>query len=468
MGFRVITPHFYDTSARRGNAHAPERRSRLTRQSLPGSLESMLVEMSAQIRDKADLRLLGLLPLIIFGSEFVAMLILEAGPPLGPIAAALADAAILTAICVPSIGWLVVAPLRRALAAERAETVRREAGIRKMADEQASEAMLARAMGMAEAEADVLDLVRRALAERHPHRAAELLVADSSFAHLRKSVEVGPGGRGPGCDVATPGRCPAVRGGQSIPYPDSDALDACPHLRNREGGACSATCVPVSIMGRAVGVLHTTGPHQTSIPEDELRALEVLATQTGARLGMLRAVETAQLQANTDGLTGLLNRRSFEARTTVRLREGGPISLVLCDLDHFKRLNDTHGHDAGDRALRLFARVLQQTVRAGDLVGRIGGEEIAVLMPGCRPESAAEVMDRLRLALANATARSNCPPFTVSCGIADGAVADDYEGLFTTADRALYQAKAAGRDRVVIHGVSPAVVGPTAALELVS
>ena len=97
-------------------------------------------------------------------------------------------------------------------------------------------------------------------------------------------------------------------------FDSSQDLNACPHLRGRASGACSAVCVPVSFMGRALGVLHTTGPAGTPLPAEKIAQLTTLAGQAGARIGTVRAFEKTQLQASTDGLTGLVNRRTLEKK----------------------------------------------------------------------------------------------------------------------------------------------------------
>jgi diguanylate cyclase (GGDEF)-like protein len=135
-------------------------------------------------------------------------------------------------------------------------------------------------------------------------------------------------------------------------------------------------------------------------------------------------------------------------------------AVVMADLDFFKRLNDTMGHDAGDRALKLFADTARSVVRDRDHVVRWGGEEFALLLPGANAERAAEVVERLRAALAQAHLLSNTPIFTASFGIADSSMARDRESIVRLADEALYRSKQAGRDRCSIG--DPQLVGPLA------
>ena len=121
--------------------------------------------------------------------------------------------------------------------------------------------------------------------------------------------------------VDSPDHCPAARRAQVQRFADSEELDACPKLRGRPEGAVSALCVPVSIMGRTVGVIHATGEQGASLIETTVQDLETLAKLAGARIGLLRVMAETQLQAATDSLTGLLNRRSFEQRASLMRRQ---------------------------------------------------------------------------------------------------------------------------------------------------
>jgi two-component system, cell cycle response regulator len=162
--------------------------------------------------------------------------------------------------------------------------------------------------------------------------------------------------------------------------------------------------------------------------------------------------------ALTDELTGLYNRRYLFAHLDElieRINQGGTsAAILLFDIDHFKRVNDTHGHAVGDDVLRELAARTAKSVRSVDLVARLGGEEFIVVMPETDVASAAEVAERLRLAVANEpfTVRGTGKKFTVtvSIGVATGEASDDRERLLQRADKALYGAKTAGRDRVII------------------
>ncbi len=159
--------------------------------------------------------------------------------------------------------------------------------------------------------------------------------------------------------------------------------------------------------------------------------------------------------AGTDPLTGIANRRALAAEAR-RVLAAGPVALLLFDLDHFKRVNDTFGHAVGDAVLIGFCAAARQVLPADTAFGRLGGEEFACLLPGVGAAQAASIAETVRLAVA--AMRPDLVPglaVTVSVGVARSSGAGgagDFETLLGLADRALYQAKAQGRDRVVLAG----------------
>ncbi len=170
--------------------------------------------------------------------------------------------------------------------------------------------------------------------------------------------------------------------------------------------------------------------------------------RVAARIARSRALEQVVF---VDALTGLFNRRylsdRFPAEIARAARLAEPLALALVDIDHFKQLNDTFGHSAGDRALAAFGKAVRQTLRGYDLVCRFGGEEFAALFPGCRAREARAAIQRLRNG--SRWAVPDLPVFTFSAGVAelhrDGA---GWQDLLEAADARLHAAKEAGRNRV--------------------
>jgi diguanylate cyclase (GGDEF)-like protein len=331
----------------------------------------------------------------------------------------------------------------------------RELTISAEAARQQLDAKVQRALAMAETESDVLDVAARALAQVIPSSPAEILLADEPRNELHLAA-VAPAGA-PGCPVESPGGCAALRGSQTLRFAAHDALDVCPRLRGRPGGQKPAACVPLSVMGRTVGVLHATTTPERPFDDGQVASLELVASHVGRRLRMLQMLETFQSEASTDPLTGLANRRSFEERGSAALRGSAPIAIIIADIDHFKRLNDTYGHAAGDHGLRLFGRTLTTSLNdARAICARIGGEEFALLVPRTSAEDAVKLVDRVREDLRLAHERDGGPAFTSSFGVAmyprDGYTLKE---LLGGADRALYGAKAAGRDCTIVLGMPP-------------
>ena len=172
----------------------------------------------------------------------------------------------------------------------------------------------------------------------------------------------------------------------------------------------------------------------------------------------LESLAAAEERAAIDPLTGLANHRTFHERLRTELerarRHGRGLALVLMDLDHFKQVNDTHGHQVGDRVLEHAARVLASETRTGELVARVGGEEFAMLLPEADEDEAFRAAERVRRAIA-ATDFPGVGHMTMSAGVCDVRQAPDAETLYRLADGALYWAKHRGRDMVQRYSPRP-------------
>lgn len=178
--------------------------------------------------------------------------------------------------------------------------------------------------------------------------------------------------------------------------------------------------------------------------------------QTLARLVKIRANRARKLKqvAERDGLTGLLDHVRFKERLNAEIirsqRSGTPLSLCLIDIDHFKKVNDTHGHQAGDRVIQTLAHSLTGALRRSDVIGRYGGEEFAVILLDTELDAAATVINRIREAFSWLDFHAGETTFscTMSAGIAAAHKSDTTEAIIGRADEALYSAKNQGRDRV--------------------
>lgn len=188
-----------------------------------------------------------------------------------------------------------------------------------------------------------------------------------------------------------------------------------------------------------------------------LRATKVLSTTLNHIYTLTHelseAKDSAELLARTDSLTGLNNRRAFTESAITQMmfcaRHHYPVSILLLDLDHFKKVNDTFGHAAGDIALQHIAHLLKQHIRGSDICGRLGGEEFAVLLSNTHADEAIRVAEKIRLAIESNDTQYNEKNIhlTVSIGISSGK--QNLDDLLNTADKAMYKAKQAGRNQVM-------------------
>jgi diguanylate cyclase (GGDEF)-like protein len=208
-------------------------------------------------------------------------------------------------------------------------------------------------------------------------------------------------------------------------------------------------CVPLLVHDRVVGTLNVyRAGDDVAFTDGEVALVERFATMAALAYDSARQRDSLREQVATDGLTGLLNHRGSQERVrreVEQAREAGRgVSLVVLDLDHFKLINDSHGHAEGDKALAAAAARLRQAVREGDAVGRLGGEEFLLVLPGVDGPAAVETAERARMALGDV--RVHGRPLEASAGVATCPEdADDAAELLERADAALYAAKHGGR-----------------------
>lgn len=304
------------------------------------------------------------------------------------------------------------------------------------------------ALDIADSEAEVHRVVEQAMSLFAPEVPAELLLQEQGGARLWR-IASNPIAGAPGCPVDSAVACFAQRRGQTVIFDSAESINSCPKLRNRVTGPCSAACVPVTFAGQSLGVLHATGPEGVPPSKATVDQFVDLASQVGARIGTLRTLESTRLQASTDGLTGLPNRRIIESGVSELLSRSTPFVMILADLDRFKGINDRFGHEVGDRSLQIFGRTLQDNVRDADLVARYGGEEFVIVYPEMTVGGSMEAIERIRLALEQALEASNVPNFTCSFGVTHSTVGTTFDEIFRVADAGLLVAKELGRNRAV-------------------
>jgi len=250
-------------------------------------------------------------------------------------------------------------------------------------------------------------------------------------------------------------KCWALRRG--VPHHASeDCVDVpCEHVQS--DGAIETLCLPLVGQRGALGLLYFERAPDADGAEFPEVYVTLLVENVSLALDNLQLREALRKLAMADPLTTLANRRQLDSELDVRIteaeRRGEPIACAMIDIDHFKRFNDDHGHEAGDAVLRAVAIELKQSVRDGSLVYRYGGEEFLVLLPQIDVEQAASRAEEVRSRIGRVSvtyAGQSIGPVTVSVGVACAPLHCDWMRLVQTADAALLQAKRDGRNRVVL------------------
>ena len=260
--------------------------------------------------------------------------------------------------------------------------------------------------------------------------------------------------------VFEPNACWALRTGHPHLVVAGDTTAPCAHAAGMKN---TYLCVPILAQGEALGVLHFQATDEApTLADSELSFKTTFAGQVGLSVANIRLREALRAQSIRDPLTGLYNRRylteMLERETRRAIRSEQSLGVLMLDLDHFKKFNDTYGHEAGDRVLRETASLLMKSVRAEDIVCRFGGEEFVVILPMADLQVTEARGERIRSRTRELTVLhqgQSLGMITVSVGVA---VLPEHgtnpKELLEAADAALYRAKREGRDRVVVAEIT--------------
>jgi diguanylate cyclase (GGDEF)-like protein/PAS domain S-box-containing protein len=260
-----------------------------------------------------------------------------------------------------------------------------------------------------------------------------------------------------------PDACWALRRGKGYTYGAQEISLLCGHVAQPRG---AYACIPIIAHGDMIGLLHFDfyrlpaggmNAAERLRLERKLELAQICVEQISLATAIVRLQDELRTHSVKDPLTGLWNRRWFLDMAANELRRANrsskSLAMVMLDVDHFKRFNDEHGHDAGDTALKVLAAHLADVDREGVYAARFGGEEFAVICANMDSGEAVELIDRLRDALAKAPilhAGQRLPSLSFSAGVAMAQSVKDLRTLIACADRALYAAKAAGRHQTAI------------------
>ena len=303
---------------------------------------------------------------------------------------------------------------------------------------------------LTESEHEAHDLLKRHLERSVADNTVTILNRNNSADRLQAMTTVDPDSPlATGLDSAKPRSCLAVR--KARPHTSGDShgsLLGCPVCADCPG---LTTCTPLIVGGEVIGSVLAN--HQQPLDDNDHRAIREAVTQAAPVIGNLRNLAIAELRAATDGLTGLPNRRAIQDAIRRMVAQSSrtltPLAALMCDLDHFKHINDQYGHGRGDDVLAAVGAVFSSTIRASDFAGRYGGEEFLVLLPETDADGALALAEKIRTAISAIRVPSIERVITLSVGIAVFPQhALDSDTLEQAADRALYSAKNSGRDRV--------------------
>lgn len=335
------------------------------------------------------------------------------------------------------------------------------AGLQELAQRNSDIGILAetaRALGSADSIAEASAISALYCAKLWPRTSGELFLFENSHEVLISTARWGTP-RSPHQTIRATD-CWALRRGQ--PHKAIGSTDlSCLHYANGELQSKAHLCIPLTAQGQVMGLFtmesgdSPTGT-QSVLSENDIGLAVQMAEQISMALSSVTLREEVLKQATTDPLTALYNRRYMdeilERELAISRRKSSSLSCIMLDIDYFKKVNDTFGHEAGDTVLRSVANLLKSSLRETDWTFRFGGEELVVILPDCSKADAALCAEKIRQSMSALVMRHNAQTIgqvTASFGVAtfpEDAV--DADSLIDAADRAMYQAKKSGRNRV--------------------
>ncbi|MCW8348250.1 sensor domain-containing diguanylate cyclase [Vibrio sp. ZSDZ65] len=310
--------------------------------------------------------------------------------------------------------------------------------------------MLAACQNLVEAQRVVEDIVPRILGQVN----GSISLMRSSRNQLVNQLDWGD--KWPGSKSFAPDECWSLRTGRSHLSIEAFHHLSCEHMSSIDNN--QTLCIPLTAHGNTIGIMHLYfGQGEIEVEELTTQLAYSVAEHLGLALANLSLQEKLRSQALSDPLTGLYNRRFFEQKLTEHTNNSATssesLSLLMLDLDHFKRFNDNFGHDAGDYVLKEISSLLKRTVADDEIACRLGGEELAVILPHCNMADATEYANNIVNLIRTLHLEHkglSLGQLSVSIGVATYPdPASDIEALVKMADKALYLAKDQGRDRVV-------------------
>lgn len=397
--------------------------------------------------------LTGILSFTLLGLVCAIVIQASALHDLDGLAAYAVQGALTLVITAALLFGILTAPLRRLLASYQTRLSSSEAEVEVLRRYLEFDRRLDEALDLVDDEAAALQTAARAVAELLADRRNDLLLADPLKGDIRWAIHITGDDLAGSEPVKVSQRCAAIRRGATVTFESNRTLDACPHAQKLQSEV-SSVCVPLIVSGTGIGVIHSTGERGVLPSRDQLMAVEAVAARVAARVATMRMQSRTDAGSTIDPLTGLCNPRTTRERIRGLVKNLVPFTVALCDVDGLRDINENLGQEAGDQALRLYAGVLADGVRPGDVVGRYGGDEFLLVFPNCSALNAAAALERMRESLVLTLASGELPTFTASVGIADSNQGSSIDEILETAQVALSLAKAEGRNRVRIAGES--------------